>query len=180
MPQELDSSTIENVLSSLHLATQTAPEWGKAWHHWALFNVQAIDHFAHSDIHLAQRHVAPAVHGFFRSVALGQAKGERPGLETCILGRADAKRGETGWSGATGLASLCSNHQVHFPLVDGAGEALKGANLQDILRLLTLWFNHGNSPEVEAALKEGFGRVSIDTWLVVIPQVSQEPYIRGH
>ena len=53
-----------------------------------------------------------------------------------------------------------------------AGESLRGANLQDILRLLTLWFSHGNSPDVEAALKEGFGNVSIDTWLVVIPQAS--------
>lgn len=42
---------------------------------------------------------------------------------------------------------------------------------QDILRLLTLWFNHGGAPDVEAALLEGFGLVSIDTWLVVIPQI---------
>jgi hypothetical protein len=42
---------------------------------------------------------------------------------------------------------------------------------QDILRLLTLWFNHGRYPEVEKALQEGFAVVSIDTWLVVIPQV---------
>ena len=44
--------------------------------------------------------------------------------------------------------------------------------MQDILRLLTLWFNHGSAPDVEAALQEGFGHVSIDTWLVVIPQVT--------
>ena len=54
-----------------------------------------------------------------------------------------------------------------------AGEAAKGSNLQDILRLLTLWFTHGSAPDVERALEEGFGHVSIDTWLVVIPQVSQ-------
>ena len=53
----------------------------------------------------------------------------------------------------------------------GAGETHPGAALQDILRLLTLWFNHGSAPDVEAALQEGFGHVSIDTWLVVIPQV---------
>ena len=52
-----------------------------------------------------------------------------------------------------------------------AGETHPGAALQDILRLLTLWFNHGSAPDVEAALQEGFGHVSIDTWLVVIPQV---------
>jgi hypothetical protein len=39
------------------------------------------------------------------------------------------------------------------------------------LRILTLWFNHGSLPDVEAALQEGFQSVSIDTWLVVIPQV---------
>lgn len=48
---------------------------------------------------------------------------------------------------------------------------MAGSHLQDILRLLTLWFSHGNNPDVEAALKDGFGQVSIDTWLVVIPQV---------
>ena len=53
-----------------------------------------------------------------------------------------------------------------------AGETHPGAALQDILRLLTLWFNHGSAPDVEAALQEGFGHVSIDTWLAVIPQVS--------
>lgn len=51
-----------------------------------------------------------------------------------------------------------------------------GSNLQDILRLLTLWFNHGRSPEVEAALQEGFSVVSIDTWLMVIPQVQAGLY----
>ena len=45
------------------------------------------------------------------------------------------------------------------------------SNLQDILRLLTLWFSYGAAPDVEVALAEGFGHVSIDTWLVVIPQV---------
>ena len=45
------------------------------------------------------------------------------------------------------------------------------SNLQDILRLLTLWFSHGAAPDVEAALQEGFSHVSIDTWLVVIPQI---------
>lgn len=39
------------------------------------------------------------------------------------------------------------------------------------MRLLTLWFNHGSAPDVERALQEGFQLVSIDTWLVVIPQI---------
>lgn len=37
--------------------------------------MQAMEHYAKFDVHAAQRHVAPAVLGFFRSVALGQASG---------------------------------------------------------------------------------------------------------
>eukprot|EP00210_Caulerpa_lentillifera_P007080 g6773.t1 len=42
---------------------------------------------------------------------------------------------------------------------------------QDILRLLTLWFTHGNAPNVVEELTKGFGLVRIETWLVVIPQI---------
>jgi FKBP12-rapamycin complex-associated protein len=45
------------------------------------------------------------------------------------------------------------------------------SSLQDTLRLLTLWFAHGGSPEVNAAVTEGFASVSVDTWLEVIPQL---------
>ncbi|CAK9144986.1 unnamed protein product [Ilex paraguariensis] len=44
-------------------------------------------------------------------------------------------------------------------------------SLQDILRLLTLWFNHGTSTEVQMALQKGFAHVNINTWLVVLPQI---------
>ena len=46
-----------------------------------------------------------------------------------------------------------------------------GSSLQDTLRLLTLWFAHGGSPEVNSAVTEGFASVSVDTWLEVIPQL---------
>ncbi|OLL26279.1 Phosphatidylinositol 3-kinase tor2 [Neolecta irregularis DAH-3] len=50
--------------------------------------------------------------------------------------------------------------------------ALSAGNaLQDTLRLLTLWFDHGFHPDVLAALNQGFSTVSIDTWLEVIPQL---------
>ncbi|KAJ3394189.1 phosphatidylinositol kinase- protein kinase tor1 [Entophlyctis sp. JEL0112] len=47
----------------------------------------------------------------------------------------------------------------------------KGNSLQDTLRLLTLWFKYGYLEEVNFAISEGFGSVSIDTWLQVIPQL---------
>ena len=69
------------------------------------------------------------------------------------------------------LAFNTSRRNSSTQFVQHVGETHPGAALQDILRLLTLWFNHGSAPDVEAALQEGFGHVSIDTWLVVIPQV---------
>ena len=123
---EMNEKCISEILSSLRAATESARGWSKAWHHWALFNVAAMEYHSNQAPSAVARHVAPAVLGFFRSIALSQS----------INGR----RGSSG-------------------------------NLQDILRLLTLWFNHGDQADVEAALIEGFGHVSIDTWLLVIPQI---------
>ncbi|XP_074572810.1 serine/threonine-protein kinase TOR [Curcuma longa] len=49
----------------------------------------------------------------------------------------------------------------------------KGADdsLQDILRLLTLWFNHGATSDVQMALQKGFLHVKIEMWLAVLPQI---------
>ena len=75
--QQLDEETTASVLASLQYATECAPNWAKAWHHFALYNVECMQHYASLDVHTAQRHVAPAVMGFFRSIALSQALGER-------------------------------------------------------------------------------------------------------
>ena len=42
-----------------------------------------------------------------------------------------------------------------------------GNSLQDTLRLLTLWFDHGHWPEVNEALVEGLKTIAIDNWLQV-------------
>ena len=46
-------------------------------------------------------------------------------------------------------------------------------SLQDILRLLTLWFQHGGDAElgVNAAIVKGLEGTPVDTWLSVIPQL---------
>ncbi|XP_056160920.1 serine/threonine-protein kinase TOR isoform X3 [Syzygium oleosum] len=53
------------------------------------------------------------------------------------------------------------------------GANAKGGDdsLKDILRLLTLWFNHGATVEVQMALQKGLTLVKINTWLVVLPQI---------
>ncbi|KAK9058046.1 hypothetical protein SSX86_022886 [Deinandra increscens subsp. villosa] len=53
-------------------------------------------------------------------------------------------------------------------------------SLQDILRLLTLWFNHGATAEVQTALQRGFSHVNINTWLVVLPQIIARIHSNNH
>jgi FKBP12-rapamycin complex-associated protein len=73
--QDLDEEVILAVKTQLHTAIQAAPDWAKAWHSWALFNVHAMEHYSRGDVETAKKHVAPAVTAFFKSVALGQASG---------------------------------------------------------------------------------------------------------
>ncbi|KAL8151366.1 LOW QUALITY PROTEIN: hypothetical protein V2J09_021174 [Rumex salicifolius] len=120
----LDDESIQDILSALRNATQFAPNWGKAWHTWALFNTAVMSHYTlRSFGNTAAQFVVAAVTGYFHSIACAaNSKG-----------------------------------------IDDS--------LQDILRLLTLWFNHGATSEVQMALQRGFALVSIDTWLVVLPQI---------
>ena len=43
--------------------------------------------------------------------------------------------------------------------------------LQDILRIITLWFTYGGREEVINEINRGFNIISLDTWLYVIPQL---------
>lgn len=43
--------------------------------------------------------------------------------------------------------------------------------MQDTLRLLTLWFEYGQWPEVNEALDKGIRSIEKNTWLQVIPQL---------
>ena len=127
----MNEEKLAEILNYLKASTEVAQTWAKAWHNWAYFGVAALEFYqTRGDNAKAVQYVAPAVQGFFRSIALGQAAGAE-------------KRA-------------------------GRGSSL---TLQDILRLLTLWFSHGTHADVQKALQEGFGHVSIDTWLKVIPQI---------
>jgi FKBP12-rapamycin complex-associated protein len=79
---QLDDATLTDVLTAFRFATDACARWAKAWHHWALFNAAAMEQYARDPktAAAARRHVAPAISGFFRSVALGGAdrKKQRP------------------------------------------------------------------------------------------------------
>lgn len=60
------------------------------------------------------------------------------------------------------------------PAVEGFFKSISlshGSSLQDTLRLLTLWFDYGQWPQVYEAIVEGIRTIEIDTWLQVIPQL---------
>ncbi|XP_024379368.1 serine/threonine-protein kinase TOR [Physcomitrium patens] len=56
-------------------------------------------------------------------------------------------------------------------IANGAADNGRDGCLQDILRLLTLWFYHGASRDVQDALQKGFDLVPVETWLAVLPQI---------
>eukprot|EP01127_Copromyxa_protea_P021217 TRINITY_DN7249_c0_g1_i1.p1 TRINITY_DN7249_c0_g1~~TRINITY_DN7249_c0_g1_i1.p1 ORF type:complete len:2507 (+),score=519.55 TRINITY_DN7249_c0_g1_i1:98-7618(+) len=62
----------------------------------------------------------------------------------------------------------------HLPAVSGFIRSIALSpreNLQDTLRLLTLWFGYGYSKEIDTAIRESFKTLNIDTWLSVLPQL---------
>ncbi|KAI5755082.1 hypothetical protein M8J77_013919 [Diaphorina citri] len=69
--------------------------------------------------------------------------------------------------------TLSSNQyisQFTVPAVEGFFKSISlshGSSLQDTLRLLTLWFDYGQWPEVYEALVEGIFSIEINTWLQV-------------
>ncbi|XP_059653076.1 serine/threonine-protein kinase TOR-like isoform X1 [Cornus florida] len=128
-----DDDSVKEILDAFSNATHYAPEWGKAWHTWALFNTAVMSHYTLRGFPtVAAQFVVAAVTGYFHSIA-------------------------------------CAAH------AKGVDDSL-----QDILRLLTLWFNLGATAEVQMALQKGFAHVNIDTWLVVLPQIIARIHSNNH
>ncbi|THU84709.1 hypothetical protein K435DRAFT_806474 [Dendrothele bispora CBS 962.96] len=119
-------SIVQDILNCYVRATRYDPEWYKAWHTWALANVdyvsllesQSTDQGTHAPHPIVFNHAVQAIEGLFQSISLRNQ---------------DA--------------------------------------LQDMLRLLTLWFKFGSNENVSNAMAQGFAKVGLDTWLHVIPQI---------
>ena len=43
--------------------------------------------------------------------------------------------------------------------------------LQDLLRLIDLWFNMGDKEEIDKLIHKAFEMIDLDSWLLVIPQL---------
>ena len=42
---DMDDSTLTDVLTAFRTATDACHGWAKAWHNWALFNAAAMEHY---------------------------------------------------------------------------------------------------------------------------------------
>lgn len=70
-------------------------------------------------------------------------------------------------------ADFINTHTI--PAIEGFFKSIslskQSSALQDTLRLLTLWFDHGHHPAIYDALFEGIRQIDIKIWLQVIPQL---------
>ncbi|KAB1208603.1 Serine/threonine-protein kinase TOR [Morella rubra] len=148
----LDDDSIQDILVAFENATRCANKWAKAWHTWALFNTAVMSHYTLRGFsNVAAQFVVAAVTGYFHSIACGaNAKGVDDSLQVFN-------------------ALFVMKIFFGFYYLD-----------QDILRLLTLWFNHGATAEVQMALRKGFEHVNINTWLVVLPQIIARIHSNNH
>lgn len=108
---------IADVLASLRAATEYGRSWGKAWHHWALFNAAAMEHYAKTCPAQAIRHVAPAVSGFFRSIALEGARRGGRDARPLACGRTRGPTPGRGRLGFVRCSLLYKTHANGCPLV---------------------------------------------------------------
>ncbi|RDX82964.1 Serine/threonine-protein kinase TOR, partial [Mucuna pruriens] len=153
----LVDESIKDILNAFTKATQYANNWAKAWHKWALFNTAVMSHYTLRGFpDVAAQFVGAAVTGYFHSIACA--------------------------ANSKGVSYFCYNMKpsTHVSInLDDTGNYEENLGT-DILRLLTLWFNHGATAEVQMALKKGFSLVNINTWLVVLPQIIARIHSNNH
>ncbi|KAK7093536.1 serine/threonine-protein kinase mTOR-like isoform X2 [Littorina saxatilis] len=150
----ITDNSIPTVLEYYHLATQYDRNLYKAWHAWALMNYEAVLFYKEQGAPT----LPPSAHPSSADLLAYSAapRGDAPSL---------SPRPE---SYSSKLQKFC------VPSVHGFVRSISLSvenSLQDTLRLLTLWFDYGQWPDVYEALTEGIKSIQIDNWLQVIPQL---------
>ena len=180
----LDDDTITQVLSSYQLATRYEGHSYKAWHAWALMNFTALTKAASTLSASASASASFTASTSTSRAPLGHSSG------SCHR-RAAAAAAAISMGSSSGAGSSA---EMNEKVLGHVVSALRGFfrsitlgssdSLQDLLRLLTLWFRYGGEPRVEYTLLEGFDAVDIDMWLLVLPQIiarisSPSPRVRS-
>ncbi|XP_014737189.1 PREDICTED: serine/threonine-protein kinase mTOR isoform X3 [Sturnus vulgaris] len=167
--QGINESTIPKVLQYYSAATEHDRNWYKAWHAWAVMNFEAVLHYKHQN--QARDEKKKLRHASGASITSANTEGSNS--------ESDAESTENSpipspvqKKVTEDLSKTLLMYTV--PAVQGFFRSIslsRGNNLQDTLRVLTLWFDYGHWPDVNEALVEGVKAIQIDTWLQVIPQL---------
>lgn len=140
--QGITDQSIKGILACYEKATKHDPNWYKAWHSWAFMNFKVMQ--------TQKQQIQDQSNGSGTGGALTGADISKAQKEKQII------------------------TQYAVPAVEGFFRSISlqmGNSLQDTLRLLTLWFDYGQYPEVYDALVQGIKLIEINTWLQVIPQL---------
>ncbi|KAG5419194.1 TOR1 [Candida metapsilosis] len=163
--QNWRSETSEIILGAYLLATHFDSKWYKAWHNWALANFEVIS------LYTSQTEANNKIETLDE-----RENHEVGGGDAGALQRRPSKGGHAQHNNVTtNLEIPMEAIQRHvIPSIKGFFHSIALSNsnsLQDMLRLLTLWFKFGGIPEAAQAMTEGFNMVKIDNWLEVVPQL---------
>lgn len=175
----LDENIMSTILNAFEIATKLDPMYFKAWHAWALMNFRVVKIYERlcGGSEMAIRDI--------KRLGLG---GVVPSSETKTTATASIspigtqQHHHNSSTNSPPPAARVASHlvpaiQSFFHSVSVTLQQRKQRHklvsnvLQDMLRLITLWFDYGALPEVNHAMEEGFKILSVDTWLYVIPQL---------
>ncbi|CAG9564543.1 unnamed protein product [Danaus chrysippus] len=98
-------------------------------------------------------------------------------FETVLFYKQQDNISESSIAGGSGEKKISRTEFINtftIPAIEGFFKSISlsnGSSLQDTLRLLTLWFDHGHHPAVYDALFEGIRQIDVKIWLQVIPQL---------
>ena len=98
-------------------------------------------------------------------------------FETVLFYKQQDNISESSTAGGSGEKKISRAEFINtytIPAIEGFFKSISlsnGSSLQDTLRLLTLWFDHGHHPAIYDALFEGIRQIDVKIWLQVIPQL---------
>lgn len=154
--ETLDEARTNAIISEYRNATKLDPTWYKAWHAWALVNYETVQR-----IRKEARMLASQGGGMMSHSSAASSSSPSSSMLSSTASRNQLFSHE-----------MIKNNLV--PAIVGFFRSIAlnpGQNLQDILRLLTLWFDYGHDKLVESTIQELMKQLVIDAWLPVIPQI---------
>lgn len=148
--------TIHSILDYYQYAKDYNVSWYKAWNAWAYANYDALQFFLNANIASQQQQFMSS-----RQSSRSSLHSTSPITNNNFIQPHDNLIRMSRY--------IKSSVQGFFTCINLTRDSSNC--LQDILKLLTLWFNYGNSEDIASVIKEGIQTSPIEIWLQVIPQL---------